>query len=297
MLLDRSKRYAGLEGDIPRLGLTSNWHLLMVVGLLITLLVFIFPRKTLIDELYAKETIDQLSLDYIENLYQADPKNADFAILLAKSRQDKLDIDTLESMLLPWVHGGDARQKNEVRLILAHGYEKALKGQVDSLKRTRLKTRLTQLIEAAQLEGPISDPLAATFAQAAFAMGSPKLGLAFLQQIDAANTLNTIEAYGDQALGQGDYRLAAEYFLMIRDESASISEASRMFRKGIGALMAGSYFDQALTASEQHLGDLADDPPTLRYLIQTALAAGKPQVAASHAARLVFKPSAAVTHP
>lgn len=106
MLLDRSKRYAGVDDEIPRLALSSTWQLLVIALLIVALLVLIFPRKALIASLYEQEVLDELTLSYIQNLYRAEPGNADVAILLAKSQQFELAVVDLESMLSPFISGG-----------------------------------------------------------------------------------------------------------------------------------------------------------------------------------------------
>jgi hypothetical protein len=68
-----------------------------------------------------------------------------------------------------------------------------------------------------------------------------------------------------------------------------LEEARQLFQKGVGTLMAASRFQQALVAANQHLGNLENDPVTLRYLARTALAAGDPTQAADYARRLVFQ--------
>ena len=99
MTPDRSKRYAGIDGEIPRLRLATNGQLLLIALLVVALLAMIFPRKQLVEKLYAQQSLDPLTLSYIQNLYQTDAHNADVAILLARAQQDDLQIGTLEAML------------------------------------------------------------------------------------------------------------------------------------------------------------------------------------------------------
>lgn len=288
MLPDRSKRYAGIDGEIPRLVLASNWQLLLVALLVLALLVLIFPRKTLVEKLYEQETLDELTLSYIQNLYRAESKNADAAVLLSKAQQNTLDLATLELRLLPLVHVGDLRQRTEAWVMLTKAYEKALGSHPDVQERKRLTVRLTGILQQASQE-PLSESLSRFFAATAFELNLPHLGLAFLAQVEAGLPGKTLEEYGQQALGQGDYAVAAEYFLMARDQARDRDEARRLFQKGVGALMAASRFMQAMHDADVHLGNLADDPATLRYLARAAQAAGDPVRAADYARRLVFQ--------
>ena len=69
MLPHRSKRYAGIDGEIPRLKLATGWQLLLIGFMVVTLLAVVFPRKELVAKLYEQETLDELTLSYIQNLY------------------------------------------------------------------------------------------------------------------------------------------------------------------------------------------------------------------------------------
>jgi hypothetical protein len=291
MLPDRSKRYAGIDGEIPRLVLASYWQLALVALLVLALLVLIFPRRTLVEKLYEQDVLDDLTLSYIQNMYRADAKNPDVAILLTRAQQDRLDLQTMESRLLPLLEGGNARRRMEAWLMLVNAYEKAMAAQPDARDMARLKNKLTDLLQKAVNE-KLPEPLARRFASAAFALHGPRLGLVFLAQIEPGSTVATLVQYGQAALGQGDYSLAAEYFLLARDQTRDRDEGRRLLRQGVDAYMAASQFKQAMLAAEQHLGDLADDPATLRYLARTALAAGAVQQAADYARQLVFQPPA-----
>lgn len=288
MLLDRSKRYASLDGKIPRLTLASNWQLLLVGLLLLALFVVIFPRKTLLDEIYARESVDDLTRAYILNLFLAEPGNPDVAIFLAKMGRENMDIPALESMILKLSESGDTRQKNEARFLLGSAYESAYLEAKTQTQKLALKSQLTDLISKAKGD-ELPTQVSRLFANAAFEIGSPKLGVEFLKRVEDTNSPRLLENYGDQALASGDYVLAAEYFFIVRNGSQDLAESRRLFRKGIAALMASSRYTEAMASADLHIGDLASDPVTLRYLARTALAAGQPNKAAQYARGLVFQ--------
>ncbi len=294
MLPDRSKRYAGIDGEIPRLGLASTWQLFLIALLVVSLLVMIFPRKELVEKLYAQETLDELTLSYIQNLYRSNTRNADVAVLLARTQQDHMDVATLEGMLLPLSEHGDPRQRTAARLILVKAYARALDGMRDAAQKAALKSRVTAMMQSAS-DDPLPEPLARSFANLAFALNLPALGFDFLAKVETGRSPGALEHYAKEALGKGEYGLAAEYFLMARDQVTELAEARRLFFAGIDALMAASLFDQAMRSATQHLGALANDPVSLRRLARTALAAGDAGQAAFYARALVFQADAA--HP
>ncbi|MDP2370297.1 hypothetical protein [Rhodoferax sp.] len=288
MLPDRSKRYAGIDGDIPRLVLVSNWQLALVALLVLALLVLIFPRKTLVEKLYGQETLDELTLSYIQNLYRAETGNADAAILLTKAQENELDIKTMELRLLPLVDVHDSRQRTAAWSMLAKAYQKALAANPDDKERTRLRAQMTALLQRA-IKEKNPEHLSRLFAAAAFGADLPRLGIAFIEGIEAGLAAKALEQYGQEALGQGEYGLAAEYFFKARNQASHEDEARRLFQKGVGTLMAASKFKEAMRSADLHLGNLEGDSATMRYLARAAQAAGEPAQAARYARPLVFQ--------
>lgn len=288
MLPARSKRYAGIDGETPRLQLASNWQLALIAVLMIGLLRVIFPQKALVEKLYDHEQLDELTQSYIENLHRTDPGNADLTILLGRSRRDQMDTAALERLLQPILATGNARQRAEARLLLLAAYERALNTRTPAGDVQRARARLVTLLQSAQHD-QVPPQLAGAFAASAFRLDLSETGLDFLNRVAPGRSTAALEGYAHEALGTGRHLLAAEYFLLARRQAADRNAARTYFRQGIEALMAASRFQQALVAADRSLGDLADDPETLRFLIQTALAAGDPIRAARYAQRLVFK--------
>lgn len=103
---------------------------------------------------------------------------------------------------------------------------------------------------------------------------------------DPSHYRSRIEPAALRSLGLGHYRLAADLYFLAR-EGAERSEARRLFERGVGALMASSRFTEAMEEAKRHLGDLANDAETLRFLIRTARAANNNPLAAEYARRLI----------
>jgi hypothetical protein len=288
MLPDRSKRYAGVDGQIARLELAANWQLFVVALLVVALLMAIFPRKALIEQLYQQQTLDDLTLSYVQNLYRTNPKNSDAALLLARTQQDVMDISTLESLVLKLTVTGDLRQRNEARAVLLKAYRNRLVKNIDKAEASRLTARLLDMLQAARNDD-LPDSMARTFGDEAFALNRPQLGVDFYRKLHIDQSAGVLEGYGDMALGNGQHAAAATYYFMAREQAASIEESRRLFQLGVRTLMAASLFRQAMEEARVRLDDLADDPQTLRFLSRTAMAAGDPVAAADYARRLVFR--------
>lgn len=288
MLPDRSKRYAVIDGEIPRLTLASNWQLLIIALLMITLLILIFPRRTLVDQLYEQDVLDELTISYIQNLYRSDESNADIALLLARSQQDSMDFDALEKLAFPLLKSNDPRHMEAARVMLISAYERILDQGVNQAIKAKLQTRFADLLGTVNIDA-ISPGLSRKLAFIAFELRLTPAGLQLLAKAENGNVHDALEKYGDKSLGQGNYDAAAKFYFAARDVAKDINDARRFFQAGVDVYMAASQFDQALKEANQHLGSLANDPVTLRYLARTSLAAGNPVEAAKYARMLVFR--------
>ncbi len=295
MLPSRSKRFVSTEhGDLPRLRLAENWQLGLIALIMLGLFIVIFPRDALVKSLYGQKELDELTLFYIDNLHRTDPKNPDLSILLARAKQEKLDIATLEGLLTPVLDHGNESQRHEARQLLLHHYEQRL-AQRESRNQPLVRPRLLDLLAQQQKSASLTSEEAGTLAVLAFRLGQQDQGLNLLQQAARNGGLpqgqtpaGLLSSLAQQSLGEGQHEQAARFFLLARSQTADLDEARQLFQAGIGALMASSRFPEAMQSAETALGDLANDAPTLRYLVRTALAAGDPPRAAAYARRLMF---------
>jgi hypothetical protein len=288
MLPDRSKRYAGVDGEIARLQLAANWQLVLVALMVLALLAAVFPRQALIEKLYQQQSLDDLTLSYVRNLYRTNPNNADAILLLAKTRPDLIDVPKLESVVSELLESKDGRQRNEARTILLKAYRSRLDKRIDKVEEARLTAQLTSLVQSAQ-QDDLPPYLLRSFAEEAFRLDQPEIGVTLFKRLNVDVTANELGHFGDLALGRGQHALAAKYYFMARDIANSLPDTRRFFQTGVKTLMAASQFAQALKMAKLNLGDLANDPQTLRFLSQTALAAGDPMDAAVYARKLVFQ--------
>lgn len=287
MLPDRSKRYAGIDGEIPRLRLTTAWQLLMIAVIMVGLLAVIFPRKTLLDKLMRQEQLDALTFSYVENLLRSDPNNIDLALLLARVQKSTLSATAMEQLVAPVLARGNAEQQLEARTLLVGAYERALDANPDPARLAQLRRSLATVLAGIAAE-EVSPRVAGQLASAAFRIELPRVGLNFLNRANAAHSTELLVQQARTALGLGRYTLASEYYFLARRQTRDRDSARGYLHEGVATLMAASLFPQAMTAAERELGDLADDPATLRYLARTALAAGDPPRAIGFVRRLVF---------
>jgi hypothetical protein len=287
MLPDRSKRYAGIDGKIPRLRLATGWQLALIALIMVGLLTVIFPRKALVEKLLVQEQLDPLTLSYVQNLQRSDPGNIDLALLLARVQRLTLGVTAMERMLEPVLARGDERQRNEALTLLLGTYQRVLDTHPSDAQYARVRNPLAALLASLHPD-EVSPALASRLATAAFGIEMPEAGLTYLNRAHAGHSTDVLVQQARIALGVGRYALAAEYFFLARRQTAGTGAARPLLQAGIGALMQASLFAQAMQAADRETGDLADDPETLRYLARTALAAGDPPHAVRFARQLVF---------
>ena len=288
MLPARSKRYASVDGEIPRERLTGGWQLVLMLLVVLTLLYVVFPKRALFQRLYDRDALDELSLSYVQNLFRADVRNADAALLLARHNAERMDPFELETLAEPYTHSSDLRQRNLARQLLIIAFERQLRTNIRGTTPSRLRQRLEQALQTA-LEEPLPEALAYSYATLAYRVNLGELAQRLLRPYVSLLSADELERYGHKALGRQDYALASYYFLLARDRSSERTQARRRFQLGLDALVAAGQHLQALEVADQHLGSLESDLPTLRYLVRLALAAGQPVVASRYAKRLVFR--------
>ena len=118
MLLPRSKRIAGIDGEIERLRLITPGGLVVAVVMILLLFTLIFPRRALLEALHQQEQLDDLTLAYIKNLRHVTTGDDDLTILVTRVDFDRLDYATIEAKLQPIVEKNDARLRTLAERLL-----------------------------------------------------------------------------------------------------------------------------------------------------------------------------------
>ncbi len=288
MLPARSKRYASVNGEIPREQLTSGWQLMLMVLVVLTLLYVVFPKKALMQRLYDLDMLDDLSMSYVQNMYRADTRNTDVALLLARHQAQEMGPIDLEKMVWPHLRSKDMRQREIARTLLLSAFLRQFNDATSPAERARLSARVAEVIRLA-MNDRMSADLAHSYAKLAYQAGLIELGDQLLETFDAELTIAELEQLAYAAMGRQDYARASYYFMLARARSTDLTSMRRYYQLGVNAYMAGGKYKEALDTAERHLGRLRSDRLTLRYLIKLALAAGNPALASYYARQLVFR--------
>ena len=227
MLPDRSKRFAGFDGDIARLTLVSNGQLVLVAVMVVILLVVIFPRKALVEKLYGQDSLDELTLSYIQNLYRADTRNADLALLLARSQLASLDLQELEDLLIPLATSGDERQKVQAITLLADRYKELLDASIGKTLRAQVLASAKALLTMAS-EDTLPPALALRLSEFAFDLDLPQLGLILFTKGEGGRSVKVLERYAEVALAQGKKAFDKRETIKERDNKRELDRVKKI---------------------------------------------------------------------
>ncbi|RQH07104.1 tetratricopeptide repeat protein [Paraburkholderia dinghuensis] len=262
-----------------------------VFGALVTLmLVLAFPREKLEARLLGGNDAGSLTIAYLEAWLRADPDNEEVLAELtnqylkgSRIADAQRTLERLSRSKAP----GAPQMALAIRLSVA---ERQLYELVpdDPKRPARIAAFDSLLRRAADFKW--SNEQLATLAGQARALNDGALAAQFYKQLVAADPANAKAwrvADAEVQLGNGRYQEAADAWFAAQADAPTLGERRALFLAGLRALQSGNLLPQALDAANRHVGDLADDPDTLRYLTRLAMAAGRPDVAEIYVKRLL----------
>lgn len=261
----------------------------LVLGSLIgALLVLAYPRGKLEARMLAGT--DSLTIAYLEAWLRVEPDDADVQTELTRAYLTGGRSADVTRMLarLDASHDPSARQNAlAIRISLA---QRALYGLKpgDPARAARIR-ELDALLQSA-VDRPWDVEALTALARQARGLGDNALAgryYALLAQRDTAHTDAWLAELAATRLGGQNYREAADAWFAVQARATTRAARRDAFAAGVKALQSGNDMAGAMAAAQAHLGDLADDPDTLRFLSNVALAAGRPDLAAQYVKRLL----------
>lgn len=107
-----------------------------------------------------------------------------------------------------------------------------------------------------------------------------------LAAADTANAEMWQEKLADEAFAQASYDDAANAYFAAQDAATTRDDKRRLFLAGLKVLVSGNQVARACEEGEKRVGDLANDPMTLRYLLDVARQAGRSDLMTRYAKAL-----------
>lgn len=249
-------------------------------------MVLLFPYHTLVEGSLGARQGDALAAAYLHNLLRTETDNAQMRFALAAQHEARRDYPAAREAIAPLLGHPDATTDRHARwLDWRYGVDAAI---ADTTALTLSPPQIDALRQIASDPAlPTADRLALVIYAARHAptdIATAALNtLATDPHIDADTALDLAERLRHTPHAA----LTARAYLLARDRSEGVAAQRQHFLAALKALQAVSDFPTALAIADQQLGALADDAPTLTFLIQLARAANRPDRAADYARRLI----------
>ena len=269
--------YAAIKRS--RVRVISPAALLGVTVLVLATLVLIFSRDALIDSLKERRAPaeNELGATYGAAVLKSvpDPKDDALRIVVAERQFSLAELPEARQTLAPLKASSDRAARREaglldhrvLRLMIEHAEEGSPAHRDATLELKRLLDWMSH---------ERWDPLLLRgFARESTRLGADQAASRFYRRLIESGTADapTIEEAVRHELAHGHYETAANLYFLAMGKAPTQAERRALFRKGIETLVAGNLIDQALAAADRHIGELARDEATLRFLAATAIAA------------------------
>ena len=289
MLLQRSRLDAA-TAERPRLA--PPWSIVLLCGLVSLGLIAIFPHRDLVQRVYEAPP-SLITEAYLTNLLRTDPGNPRLRLMLARSQLQIGEHQRVGQTVAPALQSDDAALRREAAWLLWLAGEQRL-GKLDKAGAAyhAQRAELAQRLAALAREDWPEDQLA-VIARKALLLGDTTLGLALFERLAAAGEGQRnpwFQEAAREALAYGEYRAAAEFYLLAARRAATPDDQRRLFVDALRALQSGDRLPEALQLAEGELAvqpHLADGREVLILLVEFARAARRPDLADRYARRLL----------
>lgn len=275
----RNKVYTEPQESGQRLRLLGWSNILIFTLLIVAVMILLYPRAQLIEQVTQSGKPDPLSSNYLQNLLKTEPDNP---ALLLKRLQQQIDAGQLLTAERIIRHLQQQDQPN-LRIPLAAALlelrERQAFAHPPGSPQRRQALPALQQAAAALAEQPLDVAQRERLAQKATAYGADDLAIRLYRGLAAeaapAGRMKWIERAAQSAMAQGRYREAAQLHFDTRAQLRDPALQKACFLAGVRALQAGNLPDEALQQAEARLGELADDPDVLLFMIRLAQAANR----------------------
>lgn len=263
-------------------------------------LIAALPRGTLERALLDSREADALTIAYLCAWLRADPNNVGAIEHLARAYLGDGRYDDAERLVAQLRASPDAEVRQRALLAAIGIAEQRLYalryGDPGRMGRiAKLGTLLNDALDTAW-----SPPQLQMLAVKALALNDGALAARFYHRLathESPRATYWLAKESATLLASGHYREAANVAFEASDIAASKGERRTFFFAGLQALQSGNLLGEAMLAARAHVGELANDAHTLRFLIQLSLAAGRPDLAADYTNQLVKLRAHAASKP
>jgi hypothetical protein len=276
--------------DPERQRLFSPAVIAVLGGLVALTLALAFPREKLEARLLGGYNVDSLTIAYLEAWLRAEPGNTEVLAELTNEYLKGQRIADAERTLERLAQSKEpAAQQMALAIRLSIAQQRVYMLQPTDPARVARIAEFDALLHEAAHHTWNNEQLV-MLAQQARALDDGTLATQFYAQLVASDPAHANQwrvADAKVELGTGHYQQAADAWFAAQADAKTLDERRAMFFAGLRALQSGDLLPQAIDAAKRHVGDLADDPDTLRFLTHLAMAAGRPDIAEGYVKRLL----------
>ena len=266
---------------------------ILLAGMVCAALWLLYPRQDLERRLASAQDDSALSTTYLNNLLRSDPDNPQLRLLLAQRQAAQGEVEQVRKTLQPATASNNQRLHREAVLTLWEAtfnrYQKT--PPQDKAARGALHKDLTQQLTALlQEEWPLAQHQ--QLIRQAFLLGARAEGITLLRALalrekQPGKAAAIYESAAREALATSNYQLCAELYILARRSAPDAQSAKNHYLSAVAAMQSSGRAEAALELAERELGDLHDDPETLRVVVQLARAAGRPDIAERYIKQLL----------
>lgn len=253
-------------------------------------LALIFPQKGLERQLAETGRSDPLTVEYLRAFLSAKPDSPGLTLLLARQLMQLGRFDEARIALRPLLAGNAGAFSveagvHEFELLEREAYRSpdGAEGREQGTREAvaQLRRLLAQELTTVQLD---------YLARRAVALGDAASAVELHRRMAERGRARGAREYAEAAalvLGLGDHAVAASLYFRAQEASSLPERRREYFRQGVATLMAGNHYAEAMREAERHLGTLADDTETLKFLARAAQAADRADLAQRYARMLL----------
>jgi len=284
-------RYVSIAAP-ERQRFASAPQILAFAWAMLAALATVFPAHSLQSRLESSTRIDAVSMTYLGAWLHAKPDDYGLRLILARHQMQQGDFKQGEGTLAPMLLAKhiDNSQRIDAEVLLLDIREREL-WQMNENSPDYAQVRATYLAQLRLVaDYPSQQSRLRQFADTAFSLGDNALGRELYVRLINENPgagFGLINRLVQFDLADGDYRGAATLYFNALPYTRDVERRRLCFLAGLHILQSGNLLKDAVLASQTYVGPLANDSQTLTYMVNLALAEGRPDIAAKLAARLL----------
>lgn len=209
-----------------------------IAAMVVLVLFFLFPQKTLLQKVLDQQSWDALTLSYLENLLRVRPHDDEMRLVFARALLESGQMAKARRALAPLLRSGDPAlawqaQWLEYRILRTETYAQPADSPA---RRAGLAQMRAMLRRFAASPGGIAGDLD-FLAREALALNDPRTAAAFYVRLARSKKMDPIllACAARIVLGIGEYRHSAELYFMAQAASASPDGRRAYFIAGLAA--------------------------------------------------------------